>query len=283
VLEKADVRPLVTSFREIRDRYKKNRKLTRSFDRCVAKELENAEHADRHFVDMHFPKYRRRPSRPLAVKEPKSIRADAEAAGGKAAAVERPEEAEEKKAREGRGNAKYFDGIDDYVDMGQVSASSVTSGTFEAWVKAKTMKSAGILDADTCGGNSIGLHANGKIYSRIWECYTASPSSSISSSARILAGTWYHIARTWTPTTHRIYINGRVVASVAKDSKAINAGGLRVHIGHRHSNGADRGQFFNGHIHGVRVWKVARSQAQIESDMNKMVVGNETGLLGHWH
>jgi hypothetical protein len=175
-----------------------------------------------------------------------------------------------------------FNGINDYVNMGNISSSMVTSGTFEAWIKAKTLKSAGILDADSCGGNSIGLEANGKIYSHIWECWKGNPNSIISSNTTITAGKWYHITRTWTPTTHKIYIDGRVVASVTKDAEAINEGGLLVHIGHRHSNGADRGQFFDGQIDKVRVWNVARSQAQIQADMNRQVVGNEAGLLGYW-
>jgi hypothetical protein len=175
-----------------------------------------------------------------------------------------------------------FNGVSDYVDLGRVSSSITTNGTFEAWIKAKTLKSAGIIEAESCGGNSIGIEASGKIYSNIWECWTGNPNSLISSKTTITAGKWYHIARTWTPTTHKIYIDGRVVVSVAKDAKAINSGGLRVYIGNRRIYGSGLRQFFHGQIDQVRVWNVARSQVQIQADMKRQVVGNEAGLLAYW-
>ena len=39
---------------------------------------------------------------------------------------------------------------------------------------------------------------------------------------------------------------------------------------------------FGGFIHEIRFWNSARSQSNIQSAMNVMLVGNETGLIGYW-
>jgi hypothetical protein len=39
---------------------------------------------------------------------------------------------------------------------------------------------------------------------------------------------------------------------------------------------------FDGLLDEVRVWNVARTQAQIRADMNRTLAGNEPGLVGYW-
>jgi hypothetical protein len=39
---------------------------------------------------------------------------------------------------------------------------------------------------------------------------------------------------------------------------------------------------YSGFMHEVRVWNIARSQTDIQSTMNVMLAGNETGLIGYW-
>ncbi len=39
---------------------------------------------------------------------------------------------------------------------------------------------------------------------------------------------------------------------------------------------------FGGYIDEFRVWKVARSAAEIMANYNKGLAGNETGLVGYW-
>lgn len=80
--ERRNVKPLLDRFYEIRDRYKENARFVKRFNRCVAKQLESAEHADRDYVDWHFPDYQRRPKGTLAVKDPKTLRANAQTAQG---------------------------------------------------------------------------------------------------------------------------------------------------------------------------------------------------------
>src|SRR5207248_2970129 len=40
--------------------------------------------------------------------------------------------------------------------------------------------------------------------------------------------------------------------------------------------------FFPGQMHDVSVWNVARSQADIQAQMNAGLAGNEAGLVGLW-
>jgi hypothetical protein len=39
---------------------------------------------------------------------------------------------------------------------------------------------------------------------------------------------------------------------------------------------------FLGLIDEVRVWNTARTQAQIQANMNRTLTGNEPGLVGYW-
>jgi hypothetical protein len=42
------------------------------------------------------------------------------------------------------------------------------------------------------------------------------------------------------------------------------------------------GSTFNGIIDELRIWNVARTQSQIQNDMNRRLTGSEAGLVGYW-
>ena len=41
--------------------------------------------------------------------------------------------------------------------------------------------------------------------------------------------------------------------------------------------------YFNGAIDEARIWDTARSQAEIQADMNRELTGSEGNLIGLWH
>jgi DNA-binding beta-propeller fold protein YncE len=93
---------------------------------------------------------------------------------------------------------------------------------------------------------------------------------------------WYHVARTWTPTTHRLFIDGVLVAETTKNASAINSGGLHVMIGERHQNGASLGQSLGGYANEARVWTVARTEAELAANASGSVSTPDPTLLGYW-
>ncbi|HXI57636.1 MAG TPA: LamG domain-containing protein [Polyangia bacterium] len=88
---------------------------------------------------------------------------------------------------------------------------------------------------------------------------------------------WVHIALTWDGTTMKTYVNGTSrIMSTAAGTLATGSGPLIL--------GCNPGNSFcfNGMFDEVRVWKVARSEAEIMTNHTKVLVGNEPDLVGYW-
>lgn len=97
---------------------------------------------------------------------------------------------------------------------------------------------------------------------------------------------WVHLAGVHDAVSKKwlLYRNG-----VLEKSADSNTGALAVEadwgIGANPdpaANVTDR-RLWNGEIDDVRVWKRARTQADILADMNRRLAGNETDLVGYWH
>jgi len=86
---------------------------------------------------------------------------------------------------------------------------------------------------------------------------------------------WVHFAMTWDGTNLKGFVNG-----VEKVSVPITA---MLHTGTTALTiGGYPPAFFNGQIDEFRIWKVARTAAEITSTMNKALVGDEANLVGYW-
>jgi hypothetical protein len=48
------------------------------------------------------------------------------------------------------------------------------------------------------------------------------------------------------------------------------------------TDNSPRGVYLKGALDEVRIWNVARTQAQIQSSMNQHLTGSEPGLVGYW-
>jgi hypothetical protein len=82
----------------------------------------------------------------------------------------------------------------------------------------------------------------------------------------LTAKTWTHLAATYDGTMVRLYVNGAQASSVAQTgSLATSTSPLQI--------GGDNiyGQYFSGTIDEIRIYNVALTQAQIQSDMNTPV------------
>ncbi|MBW2416145.1 MAG: LamG domain-containing protein, partial [Deltaproteobacteria bacterium] len=89
-------------------------------------------------------------------------------------------------------------------------------------------------------------------------------------------GVWYHWAITRTGTSWRLYRNGQLVDGPNTDDTPIPNIAALLTIGN-----AERG-WHAGLIDDVRIWGEARSQAEIQSSMDRELSGDEPNLLGYW-
>ena len=98
------------------------------------------------------------------------------------------------------------------------------------------------------------------------------------STAELEVGRWYHIAAVFTGTEKRIYIDGKLDASV-QVTGTLGGSQFPVCIG---ENGQTRGRYFKGSIAEVRIWKTSRSQASISKFMHSQMTGTEKNLVSCW-
>lgn len=171
------------------------------------------------------------------------------------------------------GSALAFDGIDDYLSLGNVAVSGGVL-TIEAWVRPDIQGSARILEkfedysVQLTAGNLVRFMTR---YGFTWDI--------LDGQVACPPGEWTHIACVMDGSTKRIYINGEPDTDGAySQSIKVTTNNL---IAGASSPDASQGRL-DGTIDDIRVWNVARTQAQIQGAMNGVLEGNEPGLVGYW-
>lgn len=160
----------------------------------------------------------------------------------------------------GDGYALSFDGIDDYIDVGNDSSLNITDSiTIIAWIYPKSADKGTIV-----AKNPPYYFAFGSIWGlqqRVGAAVSIPGGwSSISGNGTIPINKWSHIAMTYNGSTIKVYLNGKEDGSVPATG-LMTVGGDTVKIGWG-SPGFN--QYFNGLIDQVRIYEQALTTAQIK-------------------
>ncbi|MDZ7625551.1 MAG: LamG-like jellyroll fold domain-containing protein [Ignavibacteriaceae bacterium] len=179
------------------------------------------------------------------------------------------------------GNALHFDGLNDYVDMGNAATFNVGNAvTYEAWINPDTTFSGFIIAKWVAFAEDIQVGFSGnKIFFYLHNVFGG---IQLYSSPLVPLHQYTHIAATYDASAGiaKIYINGVFDASKSVGSSVSNSSG-NLYFGFN----PVRGDFvapFKGIIDEVRIWNIARTESEIQSTMNQSLTGNETGLIGYW-
>ena len=185
-------------------------------------------------------------------------------------------------------NALQFNGTTNFVDFGvNITEMGKASFTIECWVKTAGT-SMGLLncqDSDAAwesGEKSLYIDATGK------PAFVGVGNNWIYSTLSINDNTWHHIAVTWSYTsgtsgTGAFYIDGidrtstvytTYPAYIANNN---NAGTFVF----GKPNYSESTNFFNGAVCELRIWNVARSATQIYQNFQRILIGNEAGLVAY--
>ncbi len=171
------------------------------------------------------------------------------------------------------GSGLEFDGVDDFVDLGDVAVSGAAL-TVEAWVQPQTTSSARILEKL----EDYGIQFTGNNVVRFltkhgftWDYLDGETEND--------AGQWVHVACTLDGSLKTVYVNGERDGQKPYDYD-VRVTSNNLILG-ANSPSASQG-FLAALMDDVRVWNVARSQAEIQAAMNSALTGGEPGLLGYW-
>ncbi len=164
------------------------------------------------------------------------------------------------------GYALSFDGVDDYVFIGAPPVSN--SWTAEFWVNRRdALDSAALLVSD-----QTALKLEQAPPARLVG-FTKYGVADYSFNYAVPTNTWVHLAFV-SDTATRLYVNGVLQGTLSQT--------IPLPLKQLGARGLGTGDRLKATIDEVRVWSVARSQAQIQASMNQRLSAAEPGLVAYW-
>ncbi len=190
------------------------------------------------------------------------------------------------------GKALSFDGSNDYIALGNPNALQITENqTIELWIKPNYFnyrqnpfnKAWGGEGTLTLEGN-VSWAADGTVHyyygvtGRDWGS-SGINYQAFNTNQSLNINQWSHLAvvRDFSNQKLSWYINGVKVNETYTIFNSATPSNNPIYIGTGYTN------YFNGLIDEVRIWNKARTQAEIQADINRQLTGNETGLVGYWN
>src|SRR3989344_5578210 len=167
------------------------------------------------------------------------------------------------------GGALSFDGVNDYVDLGNpLSLRPVNQITISAWINptdvstSKTIVSKDITGAvdyffRVQGPGGVRCNFEGLVLDLVGNY--------------VLTNVWQHLACTYDGSIVSIYKDGILLSSSAASAVTYSDSGANIKIGRRDEGGG--GLYFPGLIDDLRIYNRALTEAESQTDMNTPVGG----------
>jgi len=160
----------------------------------------------------------------------------------------------------------------------------VTNLTLTAWIKTSTVPATNSYGSIAGRGYLYGSNGFGLFVSYDENAYfQVRNGASILQPAAVYPfdGNWHHLAGVHEGNTARLYLDGELAAESTAPLASIYSEGVTFALGMRDS-GLGWDFPFEGAIAEVRLWKSARTQAQIKDEMFRCLADTEAGLIGYW-
>ncbi|MCI4669892.1 MAG: LamG domain-containing protein [Bacteroidia bacterium] len=181
-------------------------------------------------------------------------------------------------------SALSFDGTEEYLTISHNNSYNIGTGfTIEAWILANQWRQqqwqGSIVAKDNQGpdrGFSFRCGNNGILsfvmsVGNVWQEVFTSPIMN--------ANQWHHVAVVVDNGNMKLYVDGQQAATNSFTGTASHGNDLDINIGGSPGFG---GRNFDGVIDEVRIWDIARSQADLQSTITSDLNGNEAGLVGYF-
>jgi len=173
--------------------------------------------------------------------------------------------------------ADMFDGIDDYVSVGDDSSLDGDGGwdemTVEFWVKSSMDNQHATIilskrDTSTYGSYQIGFDSAGDSQ-LFWGLYLDSGygETSYADAPTLTTNQWYHVVGTFDGSVINLYINGSLEATSSKSGNIKATDDTPLRLGCRGA-GSGTERHFKGFLDEVRISNIARSSSWISTCFN---------------
>ena len=174
-------------------------------------------------------------------------------------------------------NAINFDGNNDIVQTNYSGVLGTAGRTFEAWVFVDPNAPSSNLCILDYGVNAVGSRNTFSVTgSRGLTFISGGTNANIGTAGNLVpVGQWTHVAFVLDNGTGYLYVNGTQVGSGNLSTVNTPANNQTVRIGQRVSGGTIP---FQGSIDEVRVWSVARTLTDIQTNMNTEFCGPQPNL-----
>ncbi|MFT5860244.1 MAG: hypothetical protein ACI865_002352 [Flavobacteriaceae bacterium] len=171
-------------------------------------------------------------------------------------------------------NALKFDGVDDVVHCG-TGLTLLGDFTLEVWVRHTTgtdwQTYVANIDYSADQGYWLGSNISGEV------AFYISTGSWVLGTTTIADSNWHHVAAVYSGGSGYLYIDGSLEGSSVMSNSLTTTQPFTI--------GDDSNPLnykYTGDIGGVRVWNVGRTDAEINTDMNNCLVGDEAGLMAYY-
>jgi len=159
-----------------------------------------------------------------------------------------------------------FDGIDDYIWLGNLATLSPSNLSISSWFKISSNITGTIIRNRTYG-YSISL-SSGNVRTHVYE--SSGSQLSISSPLTYGDNNWHFATSTYNGTTIRLYVDGKLVnSSTGTGTGTIYYSGNAIGIGRDADNSSS---YFTGQIDDVRIYNYALTSEQIKTVYNNGAV-----------
>jgi Ca2+-binding RTX toxin-like protein len=181
------------------------------------------------------------------------------------------------------GNALTFDVNNDYVAVDNPIYLS-SDYTIEGWFKKEQNQKDQTLISLSSDLISNNYYALIEIESNETLRFLHRVPAGIDGGVNILSypinnNQWHHFAATKNQSQLKLYIDGMEIGT-ASSSLSINNNTF-LWFGFLGQNNPSR--YLKGDLDETKIWNKARTQAEIQADMNRQLTGTENGLVGYWN
>ncbi len=190
------------------------------------------------------------------------------------------------------GNQNYalqFDGLDDHIITGDsFFPEGSETRTITAWFRTSEDYN---YESGTLFNYGIGTEEYQETYlsienkgaGNVVQAGTGGHNSNIYGNSIVNDGNWHFVAATYDGSVWKLYVDGGVDEANYEGGISPPTNTVLTGITTIGCNVYFYEQYFNGTIDEIRIWNVAKTQAEIQSDMYREISGNESGLVGYWN